>query len=170
MMPFSELLLQAAVLHCHTMFDTSTRTLKLLASLVWYSGAIVLSFKSIIMLTEAQKINPGQIQIWLTIAAGLLFGAIKAKYLFTKLAIKNLKRIDALKKPKLWEFYRVRFFIFLITMIVLGNFISRHAHGNYSMLVTMALIELSLATALLGSSHCFWKKTNKEPITTSFLS
>lgn len=110
------------------------------------------------MLTEAQAINPDQTQTWLTIAAGLLFGAIKAKYLFTKVCIKNLKRIDALKKPKFWEFYRVRFFIFLITMILLGNFISRHAHGNYSMLVTMALIEISLATALLGSSFCFWKK------------
>ena len=63
-----------------------------------------------------------------------------------------------LKKPKLWDFYRLRFFIFLLTMIVMGNFISRHAHGNYSMLVNMALIEISLATALLGSSFCFWKK------------
>jgi len=158
MMHFSELLLQPAVLHCRPMFNTSTRTLRLLASLVWYSGAFVLSYKSIIMLTEAQAINPDQARTWLTIAAGLLFGAIKAKYLFTKVCIKNLNRIDALKKPKLWEFYRVRFFIFLITMILLGNFISRHAHGNYSMLVTMALIEISLATALLGSSFCFWKK------------
>ena len=142
------------------MFNTSTRTLKLLASLVWYSGAIILSFKSMIMLTEAQAINPGQTRTWLTVAAGLLFGAIKAKYLFTKVCIKNLNRIDALKKPKLWDFYRLRFFIFLLTMIVMGNFISHHAHGHYSMLVNMALIEISLATALLGSSFCFWKKPN----------
>ena len=140
------------------MFNTSTRTLKLLASLVWYSGAVVLSFKSIIMLTEAQAINPGQTRTWLTIAAGLIFGAIKAKYLFTKVCIKNLNRINTLKKPKLWEFYRIRFFFFLLTMIVMGSFISRQAHGNYSMLVNMALIEISLATALLGSSYCFWKK------------
>jgi len=142
----------------HTSFHTSTGTLKLLASLVWYSGAIILSFKSIMMLTEAQSINPDQTQIWLTIAAGLIFGVIKAKYLFTKVCIKNLKRIDALKSPKLWDFYRLRFFIFLLTMVLLGSFISRQAHGNYSMLVTMALIEISLATALLGSSFCFWKK------------
>ena len=140
------------------MFNTSIRTLKILAALVWYSGAFVLSFKSIIMLTEAQTINPGQTRTWLTVIAGLIFGAIKAKYLFTKVCIKNLNRIDALKKPKLWDFYRLRFFIFLLTMIVMGNFISRHAHGNYSMLVNMALIEISLATALLGSSFCFWKK------------
>jgi hypothetical protein len=142
----------------HTSFQASTSTLKLLASLVWYSGAIVLSFKSIMMLTEAQAINPDQTRIWLTIVAGLIFGAIKAKYLFTKVCVKNLTRIDALKSPKLWDFYRLRFFIFLLAMILLGSFISRQAHGNYSMLVTMALIEISLATALLGSSHCFRKK------------
>lgn len=142
----------------HTSFHTSTGTLKLLASLVWYSGAIVLSFKSIIMLLEAQTINPDQSSTLLAIATGFIFGAIKAKYLFTKVCIKNLKRIDALKSPKLWDFYRLRFFIFLLAMILLGSFISRQAHGNYSMLVTMALIEISLATALLGSSHCFWKK------------
>jgi len=140
------------------MFDTTIQTLKLLASLVWYSGAIILSYKSISMLSEAHAINPAQLQTWLTIAAGLLFGAIKAKYLFTKVCIKNLNRIEALKKPKLWEFYRIRFFIFLITMIVMGSFLSQQAHGNYSMLLTMALIEISLATALLGSSFCFWKK------------
>ncbi len=140
------------------MFDTTIQTLKLLASLVWYSGAIILSYKSISMLSEAHAINPAQLQTWLTIAAGLLFGAIKAKYLFTKVCIKNLNRIEALKKPKLWEFYRIRFFIFLITMIMMGSFLSRQAHGNYSMLLTMALIEISLATALLGSSFCFWKK------------
>ena len=146
------------MINSYDMFDTTIQTLKLLASLVWYSGAIILSYKSISMLSEAHAINPAQLQTWLTIAAGLLFGAIKAKYLFTKVCIKNLNRIEALKKPKLWEFYRIRFFIFLITMIMMGSFLSRQAHGNYSMLLTMALIEISLATALLGSSFCFWKK------------
>jgi len=140
------------------MFDCSKDTLKLLASLVWYSGAVVLSVKSIIMLLEAQTIKPGHAGIWLVIIGGILFGAIKAKYLFKKVCIKNLDRIKALKNPKLWEFYRFRFFIFLLTMILLGSFISRQAHGHYSMLITMALIEISLATALLGSSVCFWKK------------
>ncbi len=146
------------MINSYDMFDTTIQTLKLLASLVWYSGAIILSYKSISMLSEAHAINPAQLQIWLTIVAGLLFGVIKAKYLFTKVCIKNLNRIEALKKPKLWEFYRIRFFIFLITMIMMGSFLSRQAHGNYSMLLTMALIEISLATALLGSSFCFWKK------------
>ena len=137
---------------------TSKRSLNLLASLVWYSGAVVLSFKSSILLLEAQSINPNQLWIWLAVLAGLMIGVIKAKYLFKRLCIKNLKRIDTLENPRLWQFYRTGFFIFLLAMILLGSFISQLAHGSYTALLTMAIIEVSLATALLGSSTCFWKK------------
>ncbi len=140
------------------MFYSSTRLLRLLASLVWYSGAIVLSFKSSRLLIEAHNISPNLLWIWLAVLGGLMIGAIKARYLFKRLCIRNLKRIDALKNPRLWQFYRTGFFFFLLAMIILGSFISQLAHGNYPMLITMATIEVSLATALLGSSSCFWKE------------
>jgi len=140
------------------MFYSSTRLLRLLASLVWYSGAIVLSFKSSRLLIEAYNISPNLLWMWLAILGGLMIGAIKARYLFKRLCIKNLKRIDALKNPRLWQFYRTGFFFFLLAMIILGSFISQLAHGNYPMLITMATIEVSLATALLGSSSCFWQE------------
>ena len=146
------------MLHCDLMCNTSIHTLKLLASLVWYSGAVVLSFKSSRLLLEAQSINPDKLWIGLAVLGGLLIGSIKAKYLFKRLCIKNLKRIDALEQPKLWHFYRMRFFFFLLAMIILGSFISRLAHGSYATLMTIAIIEVSLATALLASSNCFWKK------------
>ena len=138
------------------MFDTSTRILKLLASLVWYSGAVVLYIKSSGLLFEAESIEPGQSSTWIAALAGLIIGAIKAKYLFKRLCIKNLKRIDALDKPKLWEFYRLRFFIFLFTMIVLGRFLCAQAHDNYTMLIAIAVVERSVGTALFGSSNCLW--------------
>ncbi len=140
------------------MFYSSRRLLILLASLVWYSGAIVLSFKSSRLLIEAHNISPDLLWIWLAVLGGLMIGAIKARYLFKRLCIKNLKRINALKKPRLWQFYRTGFFFFLLAMIILGSFISQLAHGNYPMLITMATIEVSLATALLGSSSCFWQQ------------
>lgn len=138
------------------MFNASPRTLKLLASWVWYSGFLVLFVKGTKLLLEAEKINPDQIWTWLAFLAGLGIGGIKAKYLYNKLCIKNLSRINALENPKIWHFYRMRFFFFLCLMIILGHFLSQMAHGNYSMLITMAIIELSVATALLGSSYCFW--------------
>lgn len=140
------------------MFYTSTHTLKLLASLVWYSGAVVLSFKSSRLLLEALSIDPDQTWIWLAVVTGLVIGVLKAQYLFSRLCIKNLKRIDSLETPKLWQFYRTGFFIFLFAMIILGSFISKLAHGSYPALITMSIVEVSLATALLVSSRCFWKK------------
>jgi hypothetical protein len=139
-------------------FDTSTRTLKLLASLVWYSGAVVLYFKSAGLLIEAWSMNSGQLWVWLAALGGIVIGVIKAKCLFKRLCIKNLRRIDALDRPKLWHFYRLRFFAFLFAMVALGHYLSGQVHGNYPMLLTMIVIELSVATALFGSSSCFWKK------------
>ncbi|NOQ89536.1 MAG: hypothetical protein GQ549_01170 [Gammaproteobacteria bacterium] len=140
------------------MHNTSTHTLKLLASLVWYSGALVLSFKSSRLLLEAQSINSNQTWILLAILAGIMIGLVKAKYLFKRVCIKNLKRIDALKTPKFWQAYRTHFYFFLLAMIILGSSITRLAHGNYAALITVAIIEISLATALITSSNCFWKK------------
>jgi len=142
----------------HPMFNSSTSTLKLLASLVWFCGAIVLSYKSSRMLLEAQSINSNQIWIWLAILTGIMIGLVKAKYLFKRVCIKNLRRIDALKTPKYWQAYRTHFYFFLLAMIILGSSISRLAHGNYAALITVAIIEISLFTALLGSGSCFWGK------------
>lgn len=142
----------------HPMFDASPRTLKLLAALVWYCGVVVLFIKSGSLLIEAESINPGQPWTWLAILGGLMLGGIKAKYLFSTLCIKNLRRIDALKQPKIWHFYRVHFFIFLFLMVSLGAFLSRLAHGDYPLLLAVALVEISIATALLGSSYCFRRK------------
>ncbi|MCW8854861.1 MAG: hypothetical protein OQK76_12080 [Gammaproteobacteria bacterium] len=138
------------------LFDAQPRTLKILAALVWYSGFVVLYIKSSILFVEAHKINDNLTWTWLAVAIGFAAGAIKSKYLFRNLCIKNLKRINTLEQPKIWQFYRMPFLIFLFSMIVLGLFLSQWIHGNYAMLLTMAVIELSIATALLTSSHCFW--------------
>lgn len=138
-------------------FDASARSLKLLALLVWSSGAVVLYIKSLGLLLEAENISPGHFWIWLAVLGGLMIGIIKARYLFRRLCLNNMKRIDALEKPRLWQFYRLRFFVFLVTMIVLGLFLSVQAHDNYPMLLGMAVVEISIATALLVSSNCFWR-------------
>lgn len=140
------------------MFEASHRTLKVLAALVWCSGSVVLTYKSTMLLLEAYTINSITHWLWLTIIGGIVFGIIKAQFLFSKLCIKNLKRINALQHPKLWQFYRTGFFFFLLLMIVFGSLVSRQTHGDYALLLTMSFIEVSLATALLGSSFCFWKQ------------
>ena len=141
------------------MFTASKQTLKLLAALVWFSGAFVLFFKGFGMFFEAEQLNPGQFWTWLALSAGLMLGSIKARYLFSRVCTKNLRRIERLAQPRLWNFYRVRFYIFLLIMSLSGLYVSQKAHGDYSMLIIMTIVDLSLATALLASSKCFWKKT-----------
>ena len=140
------------------MFNASPHILKRLAALVWYSGVVILLIKSGRLLLEATQIDPDQPWTWLALLVGITLGAIKARYIFCKLCIKNLQRIDMLKQPKIWNFYRPQFFIFLFLMISLGAYLSRIAHDDYIMLISVAVIDLAIATALLGSSYIFWKQ------------
>ena len=140
------------------MFTTSANTLKLIAALIWLAGAGILFIKASTLLIQAERINPDQSWFWLALLTGLVVGAIKTKYLFTRLCYKNLRRIGSLKHPKLWHCYRAQFFIFLFLMVTLGAYMSRQAQGDYFMLLSVAVVDLSIATALLGSSVCFWRK------------
>ena len=42
-------------------------------------------------------------------------------------------------------------------MILVGAAISKIAHGNYLLLLAVAALDLTIATALLGSSYVFWE-------------
>ena len=139
------------------MFDTSARILKILAASVWYIGAAILILKGGSLLIAAENLMPGQAWTWLAAIMGLLIGGLKARILFRKVCKKNLYRIADLEQPKIWQFYRPRFFLFLFFMITIGAFLSRLARDNYPFLLSMAALDLSIATALMGSSYIFWR-------------
>ena len=138
------------------MVPASARSLKILAALVWYIGGIVLLQKGGRLLLEAETLRPGQIWPWLAIITGLLLGGLKARFLFSKSCQKNLTRIDGLQRPRIWLFFRPRFFVFLVLMILAGAMLSQMAHNNYPFLIGVAVLDFSIATALLGSSYIFW--------------
>ena len=139
------------------MFSTSPRTLKILAAVLWYSGAIILLTKGTTLLLEADALKPGRDWTWLTIVLGLSIGWLKVKFIFRRTCEKNLARISLLNEPKIWQFYRPGFLLFLAAMIIIGSTLSRMAHGNYPFLIAMAILDFSLATALFGSSYVFWQ-------------
>ena len=140
------------------MFNTSQFTLKILAAVVWYVGIAVLFFKSSSLLIEADKIGASSTLLAMAVTSGLLIGSIKARFLFIRACNKNLQRIDSLKKPKLWNFYRIPFFLFMGLMISLGSYFFKLVQGEVSNMIILAVVELSVGSALLFSSHCFWKK------------
>ena len=140
------------------MLVVSTRSLNILAALVWYVGGIVLLLKGGSLLVEADALKPEQDWLWLAAVAGPFLGGLKAKFLFSKSCQKNLDRIAALDRPRIWQFFRPGFFVFLTVMILTGATLSRLAHNNYPFLIGVAILDLGIAIALLGSSHIFWKQ------------
>ncbi len=140
------------------MLNATSNTLLKLAALVWYTGFVVLVAKSSTLFLDALKGGADQIFILIAISCGIVIGKIKAKYLFYNIGKKNIDRINLLLNPKLWQFYRKRFFVFLFSMILLGQFLSGVAHGENLALIALAVLELSIAFALVLSSHCFWEK------------
>ena len=139
-------------------FKTSHKTLKFLALFVWIIGGVMLIRKASELLAEANELTPASLWIWVAIAVGILLGSLKAKYLFNKSCKKNIARINSLENPKLWQFYRPKFFLFLSLMIATGVTLSRLAHGNSTFLLGVAALDLSIATALLRSSIVFWQE------------
>lgn len=138
------------------MAPASALSLKILAALVWYIGGVVLLLKGARLLMEAEALRPDSSWAWVAVTTGLLIGGVKAYFLFSKSCEKNLARIDRLTQPKIWQFYRPRFFALLLLMILAGATLSRMAHGNYPFLIGVAIVDFSISIALLGSSYVFW--------------
>jgi len=136
----------------------SRRTLYILAAFVWHVGGIVLLLKGASLIMEANALRPEQNWPVLFVFVGLLFGLLKARYLFSKSCRKNLARIDALEQPYLWQFFRPGFFLALALMILAGATMSRLAAGHYRSLIGVGALDLSLAIALLGSGLIFWRQ------------
>lgn len=136
----------------------SARTLNILAALVWYGGGVVLTVKAASMLAEASELRPGGVWHWAAGAAGFVAGLLKARYLFSRACRKNLRRIASLERPRVWQFYRAWFLAILVVVSVTGATLSRMAHGNYTFLLVMAGLDLSIGIALLGSSFVFWRE------------
>jgi hypothetical protein len=136
----------------------SRRTLNILSALVWIVGGIVLVVRGTTLLAEAQALRRGLAWPWLGAAIGLLLGAAQARFPFRKSCHRNLDRIAALERPRLWQFYRPGFFVALFIMIGTGVTLSRLAHGNYPFLIVVGGVELNVGVALLGSSPVFWQR------------
>ncbi len=134
----------------------SKLTLMLIAALVWYGGGIALLLKGGALVKGAYEINS---QSFWTVAApviGVIIGFVKARYIFNHACKKNILRIRALPCPHLWQFFRPGMLIFLAIIIPTGAWMSRMAAGKFGYLCAVAALDLSIATALLTSSACFW--------------
>ena len=139
-------------------FTVSHRNLILTAIIFWYGGCVALSFKASSLLVEADALQPQNYAHWLVPLGGIIVGVLKGEFLFKKSWHNNVIRINSLSRPHIWQCFRPGFFVFMGLMIVLGATLSRLAHNNYTFLIIVACIDLSIAAALLWGSRSFWKE------------
>lgn len=137
------------------MFVVPPRVLVVLAGLTWLIGSGVLIVKGVSLLREAGSLEPSHNWHWLTAIGGVIVGSLKARFILVARCRSNLARIATLEEPRIWQFFRPGFFVALAAMITAGALLSRLAHGNYGFLISVALLDLSIGTALLGSSYVF---------------
>jgi len=137
------------------MMTASSTALKSLALLTWITGGVILFLKGYTLFAEAEDLRPGAALNLLPFPIAVIVGGLKARYLFVPNCRKNLARIDALRDPKPWQFFRIGFFFFLLSMIWLGFWLSGQAAGEYGMLLAISSMDLTLSVALLGSLYCF---------------
>jgi len=139
------------------MFNVSSFQLKLSAGLVWYAGSITLFLKGQQLLQAALILRPESSSSYYVYLIGIGVGLIKTRYIFIKSAKKNIARIYGLQKPKIWNIFRPKFFIFLALMIASGVVLSFLSRGNFLFLLSVASIDFSLSTALSVSGLLYLK-------------
>ncbi len=125
---------------------------------IWYIGSIALTLKAAALLIEAVEIATGSAAFLWAMLGGIVIGILLARYLFTPACRDNLLRIEALETPKLWQLFPPSFFLLLTLILSADAVLSRWATGDFTALLLVASMEISIATALLGSSGPFWQQ------------
>ncbi len=140
--------------------QTTRKHIFLCAVIIWYTGGIILALKGAAMIRSAFDLAPDVSIAALTACTGIGVGLIKARYIFAHALRKNMVRITKLTEPlHVWQCYRPGFFVFLAIVITLSKFITDWAAGSVLYLSLVAILDLSISTALLASSVLFWKKS-----------
>ncbi|NQS92012.1 MAG: hypothetical protein HQ574_06340 [Chloroflexi bacterium] len=133
---------------------TSKKTLIYLAAAVWVIGGIMLFRSGLELIMQARELKSSPWP-WIFIAIGIVLGILQASMIFTHSCRKNIRRIDQLEDPRLWQFFRPGFFIALAAMISTGVMLDYFSQGNYFFMLGVASLDFALTISLLGSSIVF---------------
>jgi len=144
--------------------EVQHNTLIILAAVVWFAGVIILLIKSFNIANEVFENGAPLIWVVSALFVGLTLGWIKSRYLFIRICKKNINRIRSLDSPRIWQFYRNRFYFFLFCMILFGNLAYDLVRTHNYLLLALAVLELSISTALFLSSKSFSLYYKPDPV------
>ena len=129
--------------------------LKVMSAAVWYVGAGVLLYKGSGYLVGAAVAGP----LWPPILAGFAgatVGLLRGRTQFLKACRRNIARIEALERPRLWLIFRPVFFLALGLMFAAAAAFGWLAGTGYWGAVIVGGLEMIIGVALLTSSIAFW--------------
>lgn len=139
----------------------STRSLKILAGSIWLIVGIGLAsvgFRFVFGLHEG-----GEAGSVAGIAASLLLGAgigiLKGRYVLSRTARRNRRRIEALKEPRFWKVFTRNFYVLILGMMLLGRGLralaARDLLGGYT---GVGGIYIGIGLALAVASYAYIQK------------
>lgn len=118
-----------------------------LAAAIWLLGAIACGqLSSQLLSAAAVAVNKTSLYIALSVSVivGLLLGAT----IFRRLAMSNIDRIDALNAPRIWEAYRLRFYVLLVLFdggsVLLTEYLAKSATSR----LAVGSVDLAICVAL----------------------
>jgi len=130
-----------------------------LAGSIWGLVGLFLMVRGGIMYQDAMATqNASQTAVAISIAASLILGAFKGRFVLSKTARRNKSRIDQLQGPvKLQQVYAKPFYFLIAGMIGLGILLRtfNESLGGY---VVVAAIYCGIGLALIVSSMVYWKQ------------
>lgn len=138
--------------------SVSRNIVMITAALVWYGGGVALFLKAGSLLGQARALQADSTLLYLIPVLGIAIGLIKTKFIFAHACTKNIARIRALARPRIWQCFRPGMLLFLAIIIPTGALMSRMADGKFGWLCTVAALDLSIGTALLASGVLFWTR------------
>ncbi|MGP0566535.1 hypothetical protein ACTRW9_05485 [Nitrospina sp. 32_T5] len=135
-----------------------------LAGSIWGLVGLFLLVRGIGMYFLAiETQGSSQNAVFISLAAGLLIGAVKGKFVLTKTARRNKNRIDNLTPPlKFHHVYAKPFYIFIAAMMGLG-FMLRALNEHLGGYVVVAAIYCGVGMALMVSSLVYWRAGPDKP-------
>lgn len=129
-----------------------------LAGLIWFIGAWACGDQAMVLMSDARDegsslVDPTDILIGEVVGASI--GVVAAFAFFAPLCHRNIDRIEKLVRPRLYECYRLRFFICLVCLdggtVLLTDFLAKDAVTK----VIMGTIDMCICLGLGISLYVF---------------
>lgn len=136
--------------------------LKWLSAAVWYTGGLVLLLKGADWLLQAATAGD---RLWPVLAAATALGVglARGRTVFRKACIKNLERIRALNRPRIWQVFRPVFFLALGAMFAAAFLMGWIARSGYIGMTLVGGLDLVIGISLLTGATAFWTWQPESP-------